>query len=427
MGFSSLLERGTVRHCPDLARRATVRGVTETADVIVVGLGAMGAATLYQLARRGVRALGIDRFTPPHDQGSSHGESRITRQSVGEGDEYVPFVLRSHAIWRALEAETGESLLSPVGGLFLTRRAETARHHGQTDFIRRTIAIATRHAIAHEVLDAGEVQKRFPQFRCVGDELAYYEPGAGFLHPERCVAVQLQQARVHGAIVRGGESVLAIEPEASNVRVVTNRATYVAGHAVVTAGPWLPALLGGPFPGLLSVYRQTLHWFAPHDAAAFAPGRFPIFIWMHGTGDTDYFYGFPVVSDGVKLATEQFAATTDPDAVDRDVTPTESAAMHATHVRDRLPGVTARALRVATCLYTVTPDSRFLVDDHPDSSRIIVASPCSGHGFKHSAALGEALAARVTGTPGLDLGAFALSRFRGSFASAARTTLRSEA
>ena len=399
--------------------------MTTTADVIVVGLGAMGAATLYQLARRGVRVLGIDRFAPPHDRGSSHGESRITRQSVGEGDEYVPFVLRSHAIWRALEAETGESLLSAVGGLFVTSRAEAARHHGQTDFIGRTIAIAGRHGIAHEVFDAGEVGKRFPQFRCVGDEVAYYEPGAGLLHPERCIAVQLDRARAHGALTRIGETVLAITPDAREVRVVSDGATYVAGHVVVTAGAWLPALLAGPFPGLLSVYRQTLHWFAADDPAEFAPRRFPVFIWMHGAGDTDYFYGFPVVSEGVKLATEQFTRTTDPDRADRAVAPAESAAMHAAHVRDRLPGVTARVVRAATCLYTVTPDSRFLVDVHPDSDRVLVASPCSGHGFKHSAALGEALADRVTGARGLDLAPFALSRFRGPFATAARTTLRS--
>jgi sarcosine oxidase len=175
------------------------------------------------------------------------------------------------------------------------------------------------------------------------------------------------------------------------------------------------------------VYRQTLHWFVPDDVAAFVPGRFPVFIWIHGAGASDYFYGFPVLTEGVKLATEQFAATVDPDGVERDVSAAESAAMHAGHVRARLPGVTARVLRATTCLYTVSPDSRFVVDAHPDSARIVVASPCSGHGFKHSAAMGEALAARVTGAAGLDLAPFALSRFRDGFASPARTALRSGA
>jgi sarcosine oxidase len=387
--------------------------VTTTADVIVVGLGAMGSATLYQLARRGVRAIGIDRFQPPHDQGSSHGESRITRQAVGEGAEYVPFVLRSHEIWRVLEADTGESLLWPVGGLFLGRQAGMVPHHGQLDFVGRTIEVARRHQIPHETLNAAQVSERFPPFRLVGDETAYYEPGAGLLRPERCIAVQLDRARAHGAVTRTDEMVVGITPGISDVRVTTDATSYVGGAAVIAAGAWLPALLGGPFPKLLGVHRQVLYWFAPDDASAFAPGRFPIFIWTHGASAREHFYGFPVLSEGVKLATEQFVETTEPDQVSREVSGTEIASMHAAHVRDRLRGVSDRCLRAETCLYTVTPDSRFLIDEHPDSARILVASPCSGHGFKHSAAIGEAIAERVsTGRSALDLAPFSLSRFR---------------
>jgi sarcosine oxidase len=387
--------------------------VTTTADVIVVGLGAMGSATLYQLARRGVRAIGIDRFQPPHDQGSSHGESRITRQAVGEGAEYVPFVLRSHEIWRVLEADTGESLLWPVGGLFLGRQAGMVAHHGQLDFVGRTIEVARRHQIPHETLNAAQVSERFPPFRLVGDETAYYEPGAGLLRPERCIAVQLDRARAHGAVTRTDEMVVGITPGISDVRVTTDATSYVGGAAVIAAGAWLPALLGGPFPKLLGVHRQVLYWFAPDDASAFAPGRFPIFIWTHGASAREHFYGFPVLSEGVKLATEQFVETTEPDQVSREVSGTEIASMHAAHVRDRLRGVSDRCLRAETCLYTVTPDSRFLIDEHPDSARILVASPCSGHGFKHSAAIGEAIAERVsTGRSALDLAPFSLSRFR---------------
>lgn len=386
--------------------------MTVTADVVVVGLGAMGAASLYQLARRGARAVGIDRFAPRHDQGSSHGESRITRQAVGEGAEYVPFVLRSHEIWRDLEADTGESILWPVGGLLLAGQVGETTHHGQVDFVGRTIAVARRYQIAHEVLNAGQVRERFPQFHLAGDERAYYEPGAGLVRPERCIAIQLDRARAHGASVRTDERVVSVTPGPSDVRVVTGAATYAAGSVVITAGAWLPALLGGPFPKLLTVHRQVLYWFAPDDTSAFAPGRCPIFIWMHGTAEGDYFYGFPVVSEGVKLATEQFAEPTDPDHVRREVSAPEIAAMHAAHVRGRLPGVSARCLRAETCLYTVTPDMRFIIDRHPDSSRIIVASPCSGHGFKHSAAIGEAIAERLTaGQSRLDLAPFSLARF----------------
>src|SRR2546423_7098241 len=188
------------------------RSQSLTPDVVVVGLGAMGSAALYQLARRGARVIGIDRFSPPHDRGSSHGESRITRQAIGEGEEYVPFVLRSHEIWRELEADTGEGLLFPVGGLLLSRASSNAEHHGQTDFVGRTIQVARHRAIAHEVLNAQEVEKRFPQLRLVGDELGYYEPGAGYLRPERCVAVQLDRAQALGAMARTDETVVRIVP-----------------------------------------------------------------------------------------------------------------------------------------------------------------------------------------------------------------------
>ena len=384
-----------------------------TADVIVVGLGAMGSATLYQLARRGARVLGVDRFAPPHDRGSSHGESRITRQGIGEGEEYVPFVLRSHEIWRGLEADTGERLLLAVGGLVLGRPSLSARHHGKEDFVRRTIRSADRYEISHEVLDAAEVQKRFPPFRLVGDELGYYEPGAGLLRPERCIAAQLARARAQGATVRTGETVVSITPAGGEVRVVTDRASYTGGFAVVTAGAWAPALLGGAFATLLKVHRQVLCWFAPDEASAFAPGRFPIFIWMHGAGESDYLYGIPIVSEGVKLATEQFAETADPDRVEREVSGAEVAGVYASHVRGRLAGVTDRCLRAETCLYTRTPDSGFVIDRHPAWERVIVASPCSGHGFKHSAAIGEAIAEVVTtGASRLDLAPFSLARFR---------------
>ena len=371
----------------------------------------MGSAALYQLARRGARVIGIDRFGPPHDRGSSHGESRITRQAIGEGEEYVPFVLRSHEIWRQLEAETGEGLLFPVGGLLLSRARADARHHGQTDFVGRTIDVARRRAIAHEVLNAPEIQKRFPQLQPVGDEVGYYEPGAGFLRPERCVAAQLGRARALGAVERTGEAVVRIAPGPREVEVVTDRDTYTAAQVVVTAGAWLPALLGDPYATLLRVYRQVLYWFAPEEPSTFAPGAFPIFIWIHGAGPAGYFYGLPIVSAGVKLATEQFLETADPDHVPRAVSPAEIASMYADHIRGRIAGISDRCVRVETCLYTVTPDSRFLIDRHPDSDRIVVASPCSGHGFKHSAAIGEAIAELVlSGKSRLDLAPFSLAR-----------------
>lgn len=378
-----------------------------TADIIVIGLGAVGSAALYQIARRGVRAIGIDRFTPPHDRGSSHGESRITRQAIGEGEEYVPLALRSHEIWRELESETGRSMLSPVGGLIIGRPTSTL-FHGRADFISRTISAARRFSIAHEVLTAADTMKRFPQFRLAGDETCYFEPGAGFLRPEVCIQAQLQRAQSLGADVRTGEVVTGLSATSTGVTVTTNAATYSGHQAIVAAGAWLPGVLGGDFQKTLRVYRQTLLWFDPDTPGAFAPDRFPIFIWRHGDGDDEHFYGVPVVSHGVKLATEQFDGTVGPDDPRPATKPAEAADVYETHIRPRINGMSPRCLQARTCLYTVSPDFGFVIDRHPEWDRVLVASPCSGHGFKHSAAVGESLAQwAIDGASRVDLSPFA--------------------
>jgi sarcosine oxidase len=383
-----------------------------TADVVVIGLGAMGSATLYRLAQRGLRVIGIDRHHPPHDQGSSHGESRITRLAVGEGADYVPLVRRSHALWREMEAETGKQLMLQTGGLLLAPREGAALHHGQDDFVRRTIDIARRFDIAHEVLDAAAIEARFPQFVMRGDEIGYYEPEAGMLFPENCIAAQLELARRAGATILTGETVLGVEDHAGGVTVTTDRGRYAAGEAVLSPGAWLQGLAGDTPAPRPRVYRQSLHWFAPDDPAAFAPGRFPIFIWMHGNRETDYLYGFPMLpgSTGVKLASEQYVAETTPDTVHRVVTEAESAAVFAEQVAGRIRGVTPRPTRTGVCLYTVTPDAGFIVDHLPGRQHVRVVSACSGHGFKHSAAMGEAVAAAVLGEAH-GLAPFALGRF----------------
>lgn len=377
-----------------------------SADVVVVGLGAMGAATLVALARRGVKALGIDRFAPPHTMGSSHGETRITRLAVGEGADYAPLVARSHALWRELEVETGEQLLLQCGGLVMGRPLVSTGHR-KSAFVERTIAVAREFAVPHEVLVADEVRRRWPQLGLEGDEIASYEPGAGLVFPERCVAAQLAVAARLGARIETGTVVEGVARDGAGFRVRTGGGSFGAARVVVTAGAWV----GGLVPALAhvtAVRRQVLHWFPVADPAAYAPGRFPIFIWMHGAGAGDSFYGFPCLDGGLlKVATEQAMHDTTADAVERDVAAGESASFHAGHVAGRLEGVGAVAARAAACLYTVTPDSGFIVDE---VDGLVVASPCSGHGFKHSAGLGEALAARACGAgPALD--AFRLARF----------------
>ena len=365
-------------------------------DLIVVGLGAMGAATTLQAARRGARVLGLESHHPPHDQGSSHGETRITRLGIGEGLDYVPLALRSHEIWRDIEAETGETLMRTTGALLISKPALGAAHHGKPDFLETTIEAARAFRIGHETLSPSEVRARWPQFHMRERERAYFEPGAGMLYPERCIAAQLRLAAASGAEIRAGEVVRRVASAASGVRVTTDVGTYEAGRVVVCAGGWTGALLGGVWADRLTLYRQTLHWFAPVDPVPFTPDRFPVFIWMYGAGDGDWFYGFPVDPDlgGLKIAGEQYSAETkDPEAWDRRSTREEALACHARHVEGRLTGVPAAWLRSVACAYTLAPESRFIIAEDPDRSRVIVVSACSGHGFKHSAAIGEAVAA----------------------------------
>ncbi len=376
-------------------------------DCIVVGLGATGSAALYQLARRGVKALGIDMFHPPHEHGSSHGESRITRLSLGEGDHYVPLVRRSHEIWRELEAATGEALLFQCGGLVFGSTRSTGVAHGVENFLQSTIDVACAHAIDHEVLDAAGLEGRFPQFRFDTHDVGYYEPGAGYLKPEACLRAQLSEAQRLGATIMAGTRVNAWHQDTGAVRLETDRGTYKAAQVLFAAGPWISHLV----PGLSShtrAYRQVLYWFAQDgNAATFSPEKMPVFIRVPET-DNAMFYGFPLIGSrdgGLKIAGEQFEATCSPDQLERKVSTDEIAAMFAKaaaklRIRDE-------CLRAVTCQYTVTPDFDFLLDRLPGSDRVWLASPCSGHGFKHSAAVGEAMAeCMISGTTSYDLAPF---------------------
>ena len=378
-------------------------------DAIVLGLGAMGSATLYQLAKRGIRALGIDRHSPPHALGSSHGDTRITRLAIGEGEEYSPLALRSHEIWRDIERETGKDLLTTTGGLIVSSAGPRATCHVPR-FFANTLAAARRHGIRHEILDADGIRRRFPQFAVRDDEIGYFEPEAGFLRPEACVAAQLGLAQHHGAVVHQGEAVQGFAQEAGGVRVRTDRGEYRAPRLVVTAGPWLLGLLGETWTGRFIVRRQALFWFREKaPGGAFQPGRFPVFIWELA-GRAQPSYGFPALDGGgggVKIATEQHEEATNPDAVRREVGKAEIRAMFEEKVAPYFPGLSGECVKAVTCLYTMTADSRFVIEPHPECPGAIVASPCSGHGFKHSAALGEALAQIVAeGESRIDLAGF---------------------
>jgi sarcosine oxidase len=383
-------------------------------DTIVLGLGAMGSAALYHLARKSGRVLGLDRYSPPHALGSTHGDTRITRLAIGEGAQYTPLALRSHELWRELEEETGKTLLTTNGGLIISSPARTSRTHVD-NFFQNTLGAARKFGIAHEVLKADEIRRRFPAFKVAYDEEGYLEKDAGFLRPEQCVAAHLSEAERRGAEIHRDENVLAFHGSATGVSVMTDRGTYAAETLIVAAGPWLPGLIGPELARNFTVYRQTLFWFEIEGPLTpFLAEHCPVFIWEL-QGRQQSIYGFPAVDGaggGIKIATEQYGSATSADAVRRDVTASEVRAMYADYVVPYVSGVADRCIKAVTCLYTVTPDFGFVIDRHPQYERVILASPCSGHGFKHSPAIGEALAELSTGSAArFDLEPFALKRF----------------
>jgi len=385
-------------------------------DTLVLGLGAMGSAAIYQLAKRGHRVLGIDQFSPPHDYGSSHGETRIIRQAIGEGEQYVPLALRSYELWREIEGEAGKELLVVTGGLVLESQQSQTIMHGRRNFLAQTAGCARRFNIRHEILDPHEVRKRYPQF-AVENESGYFEYETGYLRPELCIQAQLHLAQRHGAKLQTNEKVLTIKPHGFNngVNVTTDRAIYRADKLIIAAGSWVTQFLEPSHARHFKVYRQVMFWFRIRDdlRSQFVPGEFPIFIWILENARENFFYGFPSLDGAtIKIASEQYGSVTDPAQVDREISDDENQTIHKNYVLGRLPGITSTCAGAASCLYTTTPDSNFVIDFYPGHPQVIIASPCSGHGFKHSAAIGEVLAELVIdGKSKIDISGFSMDRF----------------
>ena len=399
--------------------------MTNSFDTIVVGLGAMGSATLYQLAQRGVKALGIDLLAPPHVFGSSHGDTRITRQAIGEGDHYTPLSLRSYEIFRDMERRSQTRLLEVTGGLIISSLTEPVSVVHVPQFFENTVAAARKFGIKHDILNAEEMRSRFPQFKVEDDEMGYFEYDAAFLRPEEIISVQLKLAANLGATVHTNETVISFEESKQGVEIHTNQGTYSCDHLVLSVGPWLTQLLPELLP-VFKVYRQVLYWFDIADSfAEFSPPKFPLFIWPLKDSETGV-YGLPALdgkAGGFKIGSSNYLTEpVTPDSVKRTVAPEEIIEMFDSKVSRCFPLASKNCIKTAVCLYTVTPDSGFVIDWLPSSSkssssskRIILCSPCSGHGFKHAAAIGESIAEMTTiGYSRLDLSAFQLARFGSS-------------
>jgi sarcosine oxidase len=374
-------------------------------DVIVAGLGAMGSAAAYHLARRGQRVLGIDRFSPPHTLGSSHGHTRIIREAYFEHPQYVPMVQRAYAAWEDLERVSGERLFERTGGLMA----------GRTDsvVVAGARASAERHKLPYETLSADDIRRRFPVLHIADDAVGLLEPRAGILFPERCVATHLRFAAAHGATLRTNDPITSWSADVSGVGVkveTASGASYSAGRLVISAGAWASSLL--PELSLpLTIERSVLHWFDParnHEDFT-SRGGLPIFIWEYGPGLM--IYGFPASDEGVKIALHHQGERTDNVAgVKREVEKGEVEEMRA--LLDRLmPDLNGRWRESKVCLYTNTPDEDFIIDAHPAHPQVLIVSPCSGHGFKFSSAIGEIVKDLVMeGESAFDLTPFRISR-----------------
>jgi sarcosine oxidase len=377
-------------------------------DAIVVGLGAMGSAATYQLAKRGASVLGIDQLKPPHEFGSTHGDTRITRIACGEGPEYSPFARRSHDIWRELEAATGRDLFTQNGMLVISGKGKRAAGHENEKFLETTINAAQAADVNYEKLDGKAIRERFPAFNVREDDEAYFDQVSGFVRPELCIEAQLQLASVSGATLRFHEKMLQFEASGDEVRVTTAAGSYRAKRLILTAGPWINEVLR--LDCEFRITRQVLYWFRLRSDSAsrnFAPERCPVYIWQIPAPQV--IYGFPLIGrpdEGVKIATEQYEDTTTPDSVRRSVSPDEISEMFKTYVHPYFPDLDDTCVKAKVCLYTCVPRARFIVDRHPRMKNVIVASPCSGHGFKHSAAIGETLAQMALGHHHLDLSKF---------------------
>jgi len=374
-----------------------------TFRTIVVGLGAFGSALAAELSGRGSTVLGIDRWRPPHTLGSSHGGSRIIRKVYFEDPLYVPLLERAYEGWRRLEEarglqlfqQTGSLTMGPERGLLVAGAEESAHLH----HLRR------------ELLSAGEVMRRFPNFRVPEGTAATYDPEAGVLRPERAIQAQLDRAREQGAELHYGEAVQHWEELADGVVVHTESASYRAAGLVLAAGAWaadLAAASETPLPEGLEIERAVQHWFEPvaGSAGRFAIGAQPAFVWE--LPDGLIWYGLPDLEGGMKVALhyagERVARVGD---VRRTVEASDVDDLERL-LRRYLPDALGAHRGSKVCLYTVTSDTHFRIDHLPATRRVLVVSACSGHGFKFAPAVGELVAEEVlTGERSPELAPFA--------------------
>ena len=370
-------------------------------DAIVIGVGGMGSAAIYHLAKRGWKVLGLEQYSIPNDLGSSHGHSRMIRYTLQEHPSYVPLVRRAYELWHELEDSAGETLIVTTGSV----RAGPP----DSPFFKGAKEACDVHGIPYEILTATEVNKRFPGYRFPDEISSVYQADGGFLLPERCILDHVWAAKEAGAEVHEHEAVLDWQPDGEGVRVNTGQGAYTAGRLVVTAGAWAakiaPQIARHALPE-----RQVLGWFQPERPELFRPESFPVFgIWT----EQGRYYGFPSYSvPGFKLGrAHHLRQQVDPDKMDREVHAEDEEILRQFASR-YFPLGAGQALTLTTCMYTNTPDEHFIIGVLPNNPQVSVAAGFSGHGFKFASVIGEIMADLAQhGETSHDIGLFRLDRF----------------
>lgn len=365
---------------------------TSSYDVIVLGLGAMGSAALDHLSRRGASVLGIEQFGIAHALGSSHGGSRIIRQSYFEHPDYVPWLLDAYRLWEDLDNWWDEPIVHLCGGLYMGPRSSPT--------YAGSLLAARQHHLPHELLTPEQMANHYPHITLAEDEHAFFEARAGWVCPEATIRAQVARAREHGAEVWENTAVTGIDAQPHAVSVTCSDGRQVtAGNLILTPGAWAPGFLAGLHVPL-TVERHVMYWFeTPGASGAELSGlrehmeQGPVYV--HESSVGEQIYGFPATEEGAKVAFFRKPTPADPDALDRTISEEEVAAMRR-RLRETLPALAERRLLSAkACMYTSTPDEHFIIGRHPQWRNVLVACGFSGHGFKFTPKVGEVLAHMV--------------------------------
>ena len=370
-------------------------------DVIVIGAGAMGSATTYQLAARGCKVLALEQHNIPHELGASAGINRMIRLAYAEDPRYVPMLRRAYRLWRALGRASKQQLLFITGGI----------DAGQEDswVVRGSLKACTEQQIKHEVLTASELRKRFPAFRLPRKMVAVYQPQGGFVLAEQSIVAQVSLALVLGAEVHGCEQVLDWSVQKGVVRVRTDRGAYRSSKLVITAGPWAAQVIER-LNGVVKPERQVLIWVHPKRPELFRMNSLPVFYMQDGT---EKFYGLPIYGiPGFKFGKyNHLRELVDPNTMDRECHPRDERVLRIA-IRRYFPDADGPTIAMKTCLFSNTSDENFILDFHPDYPQVSIAAGFSGHGFKFCPVVGEIMAelALEGGSASYDLGLFRLDR-----------------